>query len=259
MDLGIAGSTALVTGASQGIGFHVACALAREGCHLHLVSRSAEKLDTARAEILRRSTVDVTLHACDLSLPEGVADLARGCGTVDILVNNAGAIPEGDLLSIDDPHWRQAWDLKVFGFINLTREIYRSMRERRRGVIVNIIGMTGERPTPGYIAGTAGNAALMAFSRALGGESVDYGIRVVGVNPGPTETDRIATILRQRAQAEFGDSSRWPEFVASSPFGRLARPEEVADVVAFLASDRASYISGTIIAVDGGRLSRLKG
>jgi 3-oxoacyl-[acyl-carrier protein] reductase len=258
MDLELAGKWAIVTGASQGIGLAVAESLAAEGCNLHLVSRSREKLDKARAALLRGRRCAIEIHPFDLSRSESIAAVAALAGEVDILVNNAGSIPQGDLLAIDEAAWRAAWELKVFGFINLTREIYRAMRARRTGVIVNVIGSAGERPSAGYIAGTTGNAGLMQFTRALGGESVDFGIRVVGVNPGNTETERQTLRWEARAETELGDKSRWRELVTGAPFGRLATPREVADVVAFLASNRASYVSGTIVTIDGGRMARLK-
>ena len=114
----------------------------------------------------------------------------RECGSVDILVNNAGAIPQGNLTDLDDKTWRAAWDLKVFGFINLTREVYRDMCARKRGVIVNVIGTAGARPTAGYLAGSMANSALMTMSCALGADSTRFGVRVMGVNPTATATDR---------------------------------------------------------------------
>jgi NAD(P)-dependent dehydrogenase (short-subunit alcohol dehydrogenase family) len=259
MDLGLSGKSAIVTGGSQGIGLAVAQSLAAEGCNLHLVSRNREKLDRARTALLAQHSCKIEIHAFDLGKVESAREVAALAGGADILINNAGSIPQGDLLAIDDDAWRAAWELKVFGFINLTREIYRAMRQHKSGVIINIIGSAGERPSPGYIAGTTGNAGLMQFTRALGGESVDFGIRVVGVNPGNTETERQTVRWEARAEAQLGDKSRWRELVTDSPFGRLATPKEVADVVTFLASSRASYVSGTIVTVDGGRMARLKG
>lgn len=256
MDLRLSGSTALVTGASRGIGFAIAQGLAREGCHLHLAARTAADLEAARRKILDECDVRVGCHALDLSTSENIAKLAERCSGVDILVNNAGGIPSQHLLDIDESRWRDAWDLKVFGYINLTREIYRTLRERRSGVIINVIGVSGERLRQNYIAGSTGNAALMAFTRTLGGESVDYGVRVIGVNPGQIDTDRLRQRLEPRAQAELGDGGRWRELIKNAPFGRLARADEVADVVVYLASERASYISGTIVTVDGGRAVR---
>ena len=256
MDLHLTGLTALVTGASRGIGFAIAQGLAREGCHLHLAARTAADLETARKKILDECDVRVGCHALDLSESESIAKLAERCGQVDVLVNNAGGIPSARLVEIDEARWRKAWDLKVFGYINLTREIYRVMQEKKRGVIVNVIGVSGERLRQDYIAGSTGNAALMAFTRTLGGESVDYGVRVLGVNPGQIDTDRLRSRFEPRAKVELGDGSRWRELIRNAPFGRLAKPEEIADVVVWLASPRASYVSGTIVTVDGGRAVR---
>ena len=256
MELELEGLTALVTGASRGMGFAVAQGLAREGCNLHLAARTAADLEAARTKIAERSKVTVTCHALDLSDAAGVAHLAKRCADIDILVNNAGAIPAGRLLRMDAARWRKAWDLKVFGYIDLTREIYARMRERRRGVIVNVIGVAGERLRADYIAGTTGNAALMAFTRALGGESVDFGVRVVGVNPGLIDTDRVRKGLEAQAEKTLGDCKRWLELVKNPPLGRLGRPEEIGDVVVFLASARASFVSGTIVTVDAGRAVR---
>ncbi|HYC46412.1 MAG TPA: SDR family NAD(P)-dependent oxidoreductase, partial [Burkholderiales bacterium] len=164
MDLRLHGSTALVTGASRGIGFAVAQGLAREGCHLHLVARTPADLESARAKILDECEVRVECHALDLGESESITKLGERCGQVDILVNNAGGIPAARLVELEEDRWRKAWDLKVFGYINLTREIYRVMREKRRGVIVNVIGVSGERLRQDYIAGSTGNAALMAFT-----------------------------------------------------------------------------------------------
>jgi NAD(P)-dependent dehydrogenase (short-subunit alcohol dehydrogenase family) len=130
------------------------------------------------------------------------------------------------------------------------------MKQKKSGVIINVIGLAGERLRSDYIAGTTGNAALMAFTRALGGESVDYGVRVVGVNPGQIETPRLRNALEVQAERKLGDRSKWMQMVNKPPLGRLGRPEEIADVVAFLASRRASFVSGTIVTVDAGRSSR---
>ena len=256
MNLELNGLTALITGASRGIGFAIAQGLAREGCHLHLAARTAADLDAAKAKILAECKVNINCHALDLGVSANINELATRCGTVDILINNAGGIPSGHLLDIDEARWRAAWELKVFGYINLTREIYRAMCQRKKGVIVNVIGVAGERLRQDYIAGSTGNAALMAFTKNLGGESVDHQVRVVGVNPGQIETDRLRVRLEKRAQTELGDKNRWLELVDDPPFGRLARPDEVADTVVYLASARASYVSGTILTVDGGRAVR---
>lgn len=250
MDLGIRGRTALVTGASRGIGRACAAGLAAEGCDLHLAARTAADLEAVRKQIESRHAVQVTTHVVDLSQRQGALELAGRCGDVDILVNNAGAIPAGDLFSIDDGDWRKAWELKVFGCIELCRSLLPRMKARGRGVVVNVIGVAGERPDAGYVVGGTGNAALMAFTRALGGRSLEDGIRVVGVNPGAIRTERLEEIAREMAAANLGDPERWEELLSAR--GRLGEPEQVADLVAFLASERASHLSGTIVTIDGG-------
>jgi NAD(P)-dependent dehydrogenase (short-subunit alcohol dehydrogenase family) len=252
MDLNLHGKTALVTGASKGIGLAVAKALAAEGCNLHLVARGRETLEAAREAIRKRHQVAVALHPLDLSRSESVGQLAESCREIDILVNNAGAIPGGTIDMIDEARWRAAWDLKVFGYINLTRAFLALMEKRGRGVIVNVVGLAGEKMDAGYVAGSAGNAALIAFTKAVGSTSLDKGVRVLGCNPGPVETDRIITLMKTRAEREFGDASRWQEYLKKLPLGRAAKAEEVADLVAFLASERAGYISGTVTNIDGG-------
>lgn len=256
MDLGLKGKSALITGGSRGIGLGVAQMLAQEGCNLHLAARSAADLSAARDKIISAHKVEVRCHALDLSNGANAVALARECADVDFLINNAGAIPQGTLDSLDDATWKHAWDLKVFGFIDITRELYARMRERKSGVIVNVIGAAGERPVASYIAGSMGNAALMAFTRALGAESPQFGVRVVGVNPGGTATDRAVKRLRERAEKELGDAGRWPELVSKSPFGRMATIEELGALVAFLCSPLSGYTTGTIITVDGGASSR---
>ncbi len=252
MELNLKGRVALITGGSRGIGFGVAQVLAAEGCDLHLASRSATDLEAARRKITDACHVDVTVHALDLSRIENAVKLVKACGPLDILINNAGAIPQGTITGLDDRIWREAWDLKVFGFINVTREAYRDMCAKKRGVIVNVVGTAGERPAANYIAGSMANAGLMAMSRALGAESVDHGVRVVAVNPGGTETDRQVVRWKARAKNELGDENRWRELTTGFPMKRLATVDEVASMIVFLCSDRSGYTSGSVITIDGG-------
>jgi 3-oxoacyl-[acyl-carrier protein] reductase len=256
MDLGLRGRKALVTGASKGIGRACAEALAAEGCDVVLVSRTLADLEAARQRILGQHNVAVGVFALDLSDSRNVDRLAEECPDTDILVNNAGAIPGGNIDAIDEARWRTAWDLKVFGYVNMTRRFYALMRERRKGVIVNILGAAGENPDFDYIAGSSGNASLMMFTRAMGGVAPRDGLRVVGVNPGPVMTERLQTLMRTRAQDQFGDAERWQEYLKPLAFGRAAEPAEIAHMVAFLASDRSAYTTGSIITIDGGGSSR---
>ena len=255
MDLDLSGKHALITGASQGIGLACAEVLAAEGCHLHLAARNAARLAQAKARLEAAHGVSVTVHGLDLSSTAAMEQLAIAAGEIDILVNNAGDIPAGRLDAVSDAALRRGFDLKVFGYISLTRACYPRMKGRD-GVIVNVIGNSGENWDASYYAGSTGNAALMSFTRAIGGASLNDGVRVVGVNPGPVETDRIRKIMRAKAIDMLGDEARWRELYDRYPGKRAASAREVADLVAFLASPRAGYITGTIVTIDGGIAAR---
>jgi 3-oxoacyl-[acyl-carrier protein] reductase len=254
MDLRLTGRRALVTGGSKGIGFASARLLAQEGCDVVLVSRNEADLDRAKKEIEAAAPkARVEIAPRDLSKDDAVPALVEKYGErTDILVNNAGAIPGGTLADIDQARWRNAWELKVFGYIGMTRAFHARMAARRQGVIVNVIGAAGERVSASYIAGSTANAGLMAFTRALGAASPSAGVRVVGINPGPVSTGRLETLQRGRAKSLLGDPERWREMLADLPFGRAATPDEIAAMVAFLASDLSAYTTGTIVTIDGG-------
>ena len=252
MDLKLTGRTALVTGSSKGIGLSVAQWFAREGVNVCLVARSGDRLKKEGAAIAKETGVTVRTLAADLAEAAARERVFQTFPDVDILVNNAGAIPGGSLDDVDEASWRAGWELKLYGYIGLTRLYLEKMKARQRGVIVNIIGAGGERLDFGYIAGAAGNAGLMAFTRAIGGTSPEFGVRVVGVNPGPVQTDRIETLSRKRAATLYGDENRWRETFAKMPFGRPATTDEIAAMVVFLASDLSAYTSGTIVTIDGG-------
>lgn len=256
MDLKLAGSKVLVTGASKGIGLAVAGAFAAEGCNVALVARTEAALQEAQQQIRQRHNVGVDILALDIATAGSAEKLVDAFPDVDILVNNAGAIPGGDIEAITEGIWRQAWELKVFGYVNLCRQYFTRMKERKSGVIANVVGLAATRLMFDYIAGTMGNAGLVAFTKALGSKSVDHNVRVFGVNPPMTATDRMITLARTRAAEQFGDAERWRETLKGLPFDRPATPEEIADTVVFLASPRASYISGVVLDIDGGSASR---
>ncbi|MBF9235137.1 SDR family oxidoreductase [Microvirga alba] len=256
MDLGLAGKKVLITGASQGIGEGLVNAFADEGCDVHIVARSSDKLEAIKAELAASCPVKITVQALDLCEPDAIERVVAEAGPVDVLVNNAGVIPSGDLWDVDEDKWRQGWELKVFGYINLTRAIYPNMKARGGGVIINNIGNGGEVFDPNYIAGTTGNASLMAFTRALGGHSLDDNIRVVGVNPGPVDTDRIYNMLKKRAKTWYGDEGKYTDLLERYPLKRPAHIHEITDLIVFLASYRSGYTSGAIFTVDGGIASR---
>ena len=257
MDLGLNGKSVLITGSSKGIGRATATAFAREGVQLlHLTARSTQALDEAAQALRSEYGCDVQTHALDLTDEAQREQLIAATLDIDILVNNAGAIPSGSMYSVDDAAWRKGWDLKVFGYINMCRAFYQRMCQRGHGVIVNDIGNSAWNPDFDYVAGSCGNASLNTFTQALGGRSLDSGVRVVAVNPGPVDTGRMETMLRQRATKMLGDEHRWQELLARFPGGRAAQPEEVADLIVYLASDRAAYISGCEVTIDGGITAR---
>ena len=252
MDLKLSGKTVLITGASKGIGLAAARAFAAEGCHLHLTARSADALVKAREELQTQYGVRVTTHVLDMGEHNLLRQLADDCADTDILINNAGEIPSGPLESLDEEVWKRSYDVKLFGYMFLTRHFYSLMKARGSGVILNDIGNSGENWDANYIAGSTANAALMAFTKALGGVSLDYGVRVLAVNPGPVETERMIKINKRRAIDVYGDESKWDSLYQHYPAQRAAKAEEIADLMLFLCSPRAGYISGAIVTIDGG-------
>jgi len=252
MDLQLSGRRVLVTGASRGIGLACARSFASEGARLVLVGRDAQALAHAAQQIAGQTGAAAETFACDLAEPGAVERLAGQIGAVDVLVNNAGAVPGGSLDQVEDERWRAGWELKVYGYIQLSRLYYPRMQQAGSGVIANVIGMAGASPRPDYICGAAANAALIGFTRALGAEAPRHGVRVFGVNPSRTRTERVVSMARQRAQARFDDSERWQETLTGLPFNRLMEPAEVADLIVFGCSPRAAYLSGTVIDLDGG-------
>ncbi len=252
MDMQIAGKRVLVTGGSKGIGLACGAAFAAEGCDVILASRDAAALEKAAAGIRARHNVNVTTYPADLSDAAQREAMHRAHPDIDILVNNAGAIPGGTIHDISLARWQEAWSLKVFGYIHLCQLYLPGMEAKGAGVIVNIIGMAGRAPRADYICGAAGNAALIAFTGALGGRSTDKGVRVVGISPGATMTDRIVTLSKTRAKARLGDENRWQEMLSNLSLGRAGKPEEIADLAVFCASPRGGYLSGSTLDVDAG-------
>ena len=256
MDLKIAGKTALITGGSKGIGRATAEIFATEGCNVILVSRSAESLAAAKTAIAQKANVRVDTVAADLSDSRNVLALARDYPDIDILVNNAGAIPGGSLIEVSEETWRKAWDLKVFGYINMCRAFYALMKARHAGVIVNVVGNAADTHDPEYICGVAGNAALVAFTQSLGCVSARDGVRVVALSPGPVETERLVGLLKKKAKDRTGSEDNWKDLLKPLPFARGATPEEIAAAIAFLASGHSGYTSGSVVTIDAGLSAR---
>jgi len=255
MDLGLAGKQVLVTGGSKGIGLAIAHAFAAEGASIVISARDQALLEKAAGEVRRKHNAKVTAHPADLSQAEQRARLHAAFPDIDVLVNNAGAIPGGGIADVGFDRWQESWALKVFGYIHLCQLYVAQMKSRKSGTILNIIGMGGRAVRPDYICGAAGNAALIGFTNALGAETPDYNVRVFGINPAATMTDRIITLSKARAKAKFGDESRWQEALNADklPFGRIKTVEEVAALSVMLTSPHVHYLSGTVIDLDGGK------
>jgi NAD(P)-dependent dehydrogenase (short-subunit alcohol dehydrogenase family) len=252
MDINLKGKSVLITGASKGIGYVIAEYLAAEGCNLHVAARDEAALTELAYRLVQTHGIEVTVHRSDLGQTAEVEELGKACADVDILVNNAGDIPPGTLADIDSETWRKAWDVKVYGYVDLTRVIYPHMCARRRGVIINIVGAAARMPNHRYIAGCMANIALNMFTQCLGGESMRHNVRVVAINPGPTVPGRHLPHVMARAKRLLGDENRWPELHAKFPSGRAGKASEIAEAVVFLASDRAGFISGATLDIDGG-------
>jgi 3-oxoacyl-[acyl-carrier protein] reductase len=257
MDLHLTGRRALITGASLGIGRAIAEELAREGCDVALVARDKGRLGQAAEAIRRGSNRKIVAVPGDASRAESIAEAiaaARAAlGGIDILVNNAGSTPEDGIDRLDFEKWQYSVALKTFGYARFAQGVLPEMRARKWGRIVNIIGRSGHQPRPVYLAGGSVNAGLLSFTKGLAEDCARDNVLVTGVNPGPIDTPRWAQ-LREAAVRTRGVTAA--EFdgkaVASTPLGRLGTAEEIAGIVAFLCSERASYITGEIINVDGG-------
>ena len=256
MDLNLKNKIALITGASKGIGADIAETFAAEGVNLYLTARNIKQLETLKVELQKKYLVEVITFPLDLTEADSLKILYENCKDINILINNAGDIPSGSLFDIDEESWRRGWELKVFGYINLCRGFYPLIKKNGGGVIINNIGNGGEIYDPLYIAGAAGNSSLMSFTKALGGNSLEDNIRVIGVNPGPVETERIYKILKNRSLKLYGDENHVQELLKRYPLGRPAHVREISDLIAFLASEKSGYTSGTVVTVDGGISSR---
>ncbi|HYB44200.1 MAG TPA: SDR family oxidoreductase [Candidatus Methylomirabilis sp.] len=257
MELGLKGKTALVTGGSKGIGRAVAQSLAAEGAQVMICSRGGDALERAADGIGAATGARILTAAADLSDLGSVnrlaADALSRLGRLDILVNNAGAIKGGDFLTTPDEEWLHGWSLKLLGYIRMARAVLPHMQRQGGGRIVNVVGAAARNPSPTYMMGGTANAALINFTKALADLGARSNVLVTGVSPGPVKTERWDNLVQQQAKAAGRDVEAFAkEQNASMPLGRIALPEEVADLVCYLASERASFLTGITITVDGG-------
>jgi 3-oxoacyl-[acyl-carrier protein] reductase len=257
VDLRLRGKIALISGASKGIGRAVALGLAEEGVHLALNARGAETLEKLAAEITRQYGVQTLAVPGDMSrLPDVQAFVQRTVerfGHIDILVNNAGSSQGGIFWEVPDQVWLDSWGLKLFGYVRLMREVIPHMIRQGGGRIVNIVGNTGKQPVPTLLPGGSANVALLNITRGVAEAVAKHNIIVNAVNPGPIRTERWDGLMEGLGKALGITAAEYEAtFVKEIPVGRVGRPEEIADLVVFFASERAAYITGTSITADGG-------
>ena len=240
----------IVTGGSKGIGFGIAKAFASQGCSLRLVARDAASLEEAKKTLEAEYGVEVRTMAVNLSEDKNIDSLAPFYEDADILINSAGAMGRGTLQDINPEKFRDAWEGKVMSTIFLTRPIYPFMKSRANGgVIINIIGIAADRLNFKSIGTTTANAALAAFTKAMGSESTNDNIRIVGIHPGLIRTPRTEVLVNPTSDA---DRKAYENLMKNLPYGRMGEPSEIANLALFLSSSQASYISGDVISVDGG-------
>ncbi len=252
MDLGLKGKNVLITGGSKGIGFACAQAFRSEGARVAIVSRSQANLDAAKKTLHECYIIsaDLTNAAAAAAMVERVE---KEFGLLDILVSSAGAARRTNADELTPEAWRAAMDAKYFSYVNVIDAVVKRMAARGRGAIVNVIGQGGKVPSPVHIAGGAANAALMLATAGLANAYAARGVRVVGVNPGQTRTDRVAEgLVAEAKRAGISEEEALKRTVAKIPLGRMAEPGEIADVVVFAASDRGRFLTGANITMDGG-------
>ncbi len=260
MDLQLKDKVVLVTGGSQGIGHSTALGFAREGASVAICARGQASLDETVEAIQKAGGSEPLAISADLtdgdSIGGVVTQVVDRFGRIDILVNNAGSARPGDFFEISDQDWLDDWTLKFFGYMRMARTVFPHMKAQGGGAIVNVIGTGGLRPMAGYMVGGAANAALNHFTKALSDEGAKSGVRVVGVNPGPILTERLNRFLTTMSPDA---GSREEALRSMTPMGRVGDPQEVADLVIFLASPKSGFTTGTNITIDGGANPGLMG
>ncbi len=260
MDLGLKGRVALVAGSSAGLGRATALRLAQEGAHVAVNGRDPARCEAA-AEAIRAAAPGVTVRSCpaDVSRPADAAALVRSVegqfGRLDVLVCNAGGPPPTSFAAAPEAAFQQGLDLNLLSTVHLARAAAPGMRARRWGRIVCITSVAAKQPLPGLLVSSMARAGVHGFAKALSDEVAREGVTVTVVAPGYMRTRRVTSLLEERSRREGRPTDELlDELVANVPVGRIGEPDELAAAVAFLASERASYITGTVLAVDGGYL-----
>ncbi len=257
MDLGIRGKAAIVCGASQGLGRACAEVLAGEGVKMIVCSRSFDRIFKAARSIAETWGATVVPIAADVSQPESPEKLVREAmakfGTVDILINNAGGPPPGKFEQLNDREWEEAFHLTLMSAVRMTRAVLPVMRENGWGRVVNLASISVKQPIPNLILSNSLRAAVVGMAKTVSSDVAEQGVTVNTIATGSFDTERLQSLFKSQAQ-KTGLTPKEAEakLAGTIPAGRIGRPEELAWLAAFLASDRASYITGTTIQVDGG-------
>jgi 3-oxoacyl-[acyl-carrier protein] reductase len=258
MDLGLRERVCVVTGSTAGIGYETARLLAAEGARVVVTGRSADRVERARTEV--GAVLGVAADLADLSAPEGlIARVTAEVGPVDVLVNNVGIAYQVSFEDISDQQWEEMWQLNVMSYVRAIRAVLPGMKERGRGAIVNVSSSAGKRPSTSMPDYSVGKAAVLSLSRLVADLYAGDGIRCNAITPGPTATDAWlgdGGLADQQAARTGKTKDEVLEAVAKGrPVGRLAEPEEIATVIGFLCSDRASYVTGAAWSADGGTVA----
>jgi 3-oxoacyl-[acyl-carrier protein] reductase len=263
MDLGLKEKVVLITGGSKGIGRQTALTMLREGAKVAVVARSEEGLEEAKqffhTEVPNGEVLTVS---ADLQNEEGAVSAVKKAvdhyGRIDILVNCAGAAPGGLLLDLTEEDWDFAMGLKFRGYVRMTKATIPQFLKQKEGVIVNVVGNDGVKPSWWELTGTAVNAADLAVMAALADQYGNENIRINCVNPGPVDTGRWETLVEAYSRdMNISVDVANEQADKSMPFGRIATPQEVADVVTFLGSERASFVHNSVVNIDGGQMKSI--
>jgi NAD(P)-dependent dehydrogenase (short-subunit alcohol dehydrogenase family) len=258
MDLKLTGKTALVTGGSEGIGKGIAFALAKEGVDVAICARRKEPLEAAAAEISRATNRKLVPIPADLTRDEDAKNFVEqghnALGRIDIMINNAGSAPGGVIEHLSEADWAQALQLKFMGYVRCLRYVLPIMMKQGGGRVVNLIGNDGVKPSYWEIAPGAANAAGQNLTLSLAGQYGKHNISFCAVNPGPVRTERWAGLVKAMSRdmkLPYEEADKLAP--ASIPMGRIAEVEEVANLVAMLASPLMHMVNGTMIEIDGGQ------